>query len=113
MKIIKPICMVVLFSAVSICLLISVEAQSSYSFITAANLKKMRDSGEKLIIIDTLPGSNYKQGHIPGAKHFEFPNGNMDPWDRSLTSGMGENDFTALLGGDKDTPIIFYCWDDK
>ncbi len=86
---------------------------SGYTVITAADLKKMQDSGKEMLIIDTLAESAYKQGHIPGAKNFEFPNGNMDPWDKSKTAGRSKDDFVELLGGDKEKPLVFSCLDEK
>ena len=86
---------------------------SGYTVITAADLKKMQDSGKEMFIIDALAESAYKQGHIPGGKNFEFPNGNMDPWDKSKTAGKSKDDFVALLGGDKEKPLVFYCLDEK
>jgi len=86
---------------------------SGYTVITAADLKKMQDSGKAILVIDTLAESAYKQGHIPGAKHFEFPNGTMEPWDKSKTAGKSTEDFVALLGDDKGKPLVFYCLDEK
>ncbi|HYA01923.1 MAG TPA: rhodanese-like domain-containing protein [Syntrophobacteria bacterium] len=86
---------------------------SGYTVITAADLKKMQDSGKEMLIIDTLAESAYKQGHIPGGKNFEFPNGNMDPWDKSKTASRSKDDFVELLGRDKEKPLVFYCLDEK
>ena len=84
-----------------------------YTVISAVELKRMQESGKEILIIDTLAASTYKEGHIPGAKHFEFPNGTMDPWDKSKTGGKSADDFVAFLGANKDKPLIFYCLDDK
>lgn len=84
-----------------------------YTVLSVAELKKMQESGKEISIIDTLAPSAYKQGHIPGAKNFEFPNGNMDSWDKSKTAGKSQEDFVALLGEDKDRPLVFYCLDEK
>ncbi len=89
------------------------QAQGGYTVITAAELKRMQESGSTMIIIDTLAESAYKQGHIPGAKHFEFPNGAMERWDESRTAGKSQEELLAVLGGDKDTPLVFYCLDEK
>ncbi len=86
---------------------------SGYMVITAADLKKLHESTPDLLVIDTLAESAYQQGHIPGAKHFEFPNGTMDPWDKSKTAARGQEDFVALLGGNKERPLVFYCLDER
>jgi len=86
---------------------------SGYTVITAVDLKKMQESGKAILVIDTLAESAYKQGHIPGAKPFEFPNGTMERWDGSKTAGRSTEDFVALLGEDKEKPLVFYCLDEK
>ncbi len=84
-----------------------------YARITGVDLKKMQESGTAVLVIDTLAESAYKQGHVPSAKHFEFPNGDMMPWDASKTGGKTTEDFVALLGEDKQKPLVFYCLDEK
>jgi thiosulfate/3-mercaptopyruvate sulfurtransferase len=115
MRILKLTSMLAVFIALFVCLLLRAEAQetSGYTVITAADLKKLQESGKTILVIDTLAESAYKQGHIPGAKHFEFPNGSMDPWDKSKTAGRSKDDFVALLGEDKERPVVFYCLDEK
>ena len=115
MRILKLTSMIGLLAALFISLLARAGAQeaSGYTVITAADLKKMQDSGREMVLIDTLAGSAYKQGHIPAAKNFEFPNGSMDPWDTSKTVGKSKDDFIALLGKDKEKPLIFYCLDEE
>ncbi len=85
---------------------------SGYTVVSAVELKKLQDAEkEVLLLIDTRPYPAYKQEHIPGAKHFEFPNGNMDQWDKSKTGGKSQEEFLGLLGENKDRPLVFYCTD--
>ncbi len=86
---------------------------SGYTVITAAELKQMLESSKEPLVIDTLAESAYQQGHIPGAKHFEFPNGAMDSWDKAKTAGRSQADFVALLGEEKARPLVFYCLDER
>jgi len=86
---------------------------SGYTVVTAVELKKLVDGEKNTLLIDNLAFSRYKQEHIQGAKNFEFPNENMDRWENSKTGGKSQEDFIALLGGDKDRPIVFYCLDAK
>ncbi len=86
---------------------------TGYTVITAPDLKKLQETGKEMLLIDTLAESAYKQGHLPGAKHFEFPNGTMEPWDKSKTAGRSQEDFVALLGADKAKMVVFYCLDEK
>ena len=111
----KQTCLPYVFVVLFISSLARAGAQdvSGYTVITTADLKKIQESGKAILVIDTLAESAYKQGHIPGAKHFEFPNGNMEPWDKSKTAGKTTEDFVALLGEDKEKPLVFYCLDEK
>ncbi len=86
---------------------------SGYTVISAGELKKMQDSGIELLVIDNLAYSRFRDGHIPGAKHFEFPNEKMDTWDKSKTDGKNKDDFIAMMGQDKEKPLVFYCLDEK
>jgi 3-mercaptopyruvate sulfurtransferase SseA len=98
-----------------LCLLVKAGAQeaSGYTVLSAVDLKKMQDTGKEMLIIDTLPYPVYKEGHIPGAKNFEFPNENMNSWNKSKAAGKSQDDFVAFLGKDKDKPLVFYCFDEQ
>lgn len=81
-----------------------------YELLTAAELKKMIDEGKPMVLVDTMPyDTSYRKEHIPGAKQFLFPVPRMSSWDVKETDGRTEADFIALLGADKDKPIVFYC----
>lgn len=81
-----------------------------YGVVSTAELKAMIDEGKDILVIDTMPyEGSYKKNHIPGAKQFLFPIPEMTEWDSSQTDGKTMEDFSALLGPDKDKPIIFYC----
>lgn len=83
---------------------------AGYGLITAAELKKMIDEGQDMVIIDTMPyEDSYKKEHVPGAKQFLFPIPDMTAWDTKETDGKTEADFEALLGPDKNKPIVIYC----
>ena len=81
-----------------------------YELMTAAELKKMIDEGKPMVLVDTMPyDASYKKEHIPGAKNFLFPVPRMNTWDTKETGGKTEADFAALLGADKDVPVVIYC----
>jgi rhodanese-related sulfurtransferase len=81
-----------------------------YELLTAAELKKMIAEGKPIVLVDTMPyEASYKKEHIPGAKNFLFPVPRMSTWDSKETDGKTEADFVALLGADKDKPVVFYC----
>ena len=81
-----------------------------YQLLTAAELKKMLDEAKPMVLVDTMPyDASYTKEHLPGAKHFLFPVARMSSWDTKETGGKTEADFAALLGSDKDKPVVFYC----
>jgi len=84
---------------------------SGYTALSAVELKKLQDSEKEILLIDARPYSGYKPEHIPGAKQFEFPNGNMDQWDKAKTGGKSQEEFLGFLGENKDKPLVFYCTD--
>jgi thiosulfate/3-mercaptopyruvate sulfurtransferase len=115
MKILKVTSMLGVPMVFFLCLLAQAGAQErkGYTVLSAVELKKMQDTVKEMLIIDTLLYPVYKEGHIPGAKNFEFPDENMDSWNKSKTAGKSKDDFIAFLGKDKDRPLVFYCFDEK
>ena len=84
--------------------------QGGYDVITVGELKEMMDAGKNMVIVDTMPyEDSYKKAHIPGAKQFLFPIPLMPQWDNGKTDGKTEEDFSVLLGPDKDKTIVIYC----
>ena len=81
-----------------------------YELLTVAELKKMIDAKQPMVIVDTMPyEDSYKKEHIPGAKQFLFPIPRMSKWDAKETAGKTEADYAALLGADKNIPVVVYC----
>jgi rhodanese-related sulfurtransferase len=81
-----------------------------YDLVTGAELKKMMDEGQDMVLIDTMPyEASYKKEHVPGAGQFLFPIPDMNEWDATETDGKSQADFEALLGPDKNKPIVVYC----
>jgi thiosulfate/3-mercaptopyruvate sulfurtransferase len=84
--------------------------KGGYELITTDELKAMLDSGTEVLVIDTMPyEESYRKEHVPGAKQFLFPIPDMLEWESSLTDGQSADDFTALLGPDKQRSIVIYC----
>lgn len=81
-----------------------------YDVITTEELNTLIQSGDDVLIIDTMPyDSSYKKGHIVGAKQFLFPIPEMKEWDSGETGGKSQEDYAALLGDDKAKKIVVYC----
>lgn len=81
-----------------------------YQLIDTNGLKALIEQDSDVIIIDAMPfKDSYKKEHIPTAQQFEFPIPDMPEWDSALTDQQSIEDFTQLLGKDKDKTLVFYC----
>jgi rhodanese-related sulfurtransferase len=84
--------------------------KGDYDLVTTEELKAWIDAGKEMLVIDTMPyEASYQKNHVPGAKQFLFPIPDMDTWDAKETAGKSQADYAALLGADKDRPIVVYC----
>lgn len=81
-----------------------------YQTVTTDELKGWIDSGKEMILVDTMPyEASYKKAHIPGARQFLFPIPTMATWNTEETGGKTQKEFEALLGPDKNKPVVIYC----
>jgi rhodanese-related sulfurtransferase len=64
--------------------------------VTAQDVKKMRDAGEKFLLVNTLPAENFEKTKIPGAVNI--------PQDQSDFAERVESQ-----AGGKDNTIVVYC----
>lgn len=84
--------------------------KGGYQVITTEELQAVLKSGEKVVLIDTMPfEDSYKKAHIPTAKQFLFPIPDMNAWDVKETDGKTQEDYAALLGPDKNVKVVVYC----
>jgi len=84
--------------------------QGGYDVVTTGELKQWIDTGKNMLIVDTMPfEDSYKKQHLPGAVQFLFPIPEMKTWDAKKTAGKSQNDYTKLLGRDKNRTLVIYC----
>lgn len=84
--------------------------RGDYDVVTVDELKKWMDDGKDMLIVDTMPlEASYNKAHIPGAVQFLFPVPDMPEWDAKETDGKSKDDYTALLGADKNKTLVIYC----
>ncbi len=85
-------------------------ASGGYQLVTTAELKGWMDDDKPMLIIDAMPlEASYNKAHIPGAKQFLFPIPDMKEWNSAETENRSLEDYQALLGNDKEIPIVVYC----
>lgn len=79
--------------------------RGGYQVVSTAELKKWKDQGKKMLIIDTMPfEKSFKKNHIPGAVQFLFPIPEM-----TEITEEEKAKFVDLLGTDKGRTLVFYC----
>ena len=114
MRIMKPLSVFIVWGILSLCLpsdALTQQPLRDYGTVSsAADLKKLINSEKGILIIDNRKFSAYQQGHIPGAKNFEFPNANIsiDQWENSAMGEKSKENFIGFLGENKDRPMVFY-----
>jgi thiosulfate/3-mercaptopyruvate sulfurtransferase len=79
--------------------------RGGYKVVTTQELKGWIDQKKTMLIVDTMPGDNFRKQHIPGAVNFEIQ---RHPELTEMSDKM-KADFEKLLGPDKDRTIVFYC----
>lgn len=79
--------------------------RGGYKVVTTQELKSWIDQKKDMLIVDTMPESNFKKQHIPGAVNFEIQ---RHPEMTQMSNKM-QADLQKLLGSNKDQTIVFYC----
>lgn len=84
--------------------------QGGYELVSTADLKRMLDDGDDVVLIDAMPAEDsFKKGHIPQAVNFAFPKEVMQGWSDEIMAGRNQEDFQKVLGNDKNRTIVVYC----
>ncbi|HSR13894.1 MAG TPA: rhodanese-like domain-containing protein [Thermodesulfobacteriota bacterium] len=78
--------------------------RGGYKVVTTQELKGWLDQKKEMLIVDTMPASNFKKEHIPGAVNFELQRPELEQMSEKMKA-----DFETLLGPDKERTIVFYC----
>ena len=79
--------------------------RGGYKVITTQELRVWLDQKKDILVVDTMPGDNFKKQHIPGAVNFEIQ---RHPEMTEMSDKM-KADLEKLLGPDKNRTIVFYC----
>lgn len=75
-----------------------------YDLITLQELRTLMQSGKEFVLLDVRPDYEYTEGHIPGARNFEFHLGHRSGLEPERAEAL-----KALLGPDRDRLIVTYC----
>lgn len=78
--------------------------RDGYALVDDGGLADLGVAGEDYLLIDARPDYEFAAGHIPGSVNFEF-----DLGDRAGLKPDKRAALEALLGADKDRPVVVYC----
>ena len=84
--------------------LVKAKEEGKYSLVSTEELKSWVDSKKDMVIIDTMPASSFKNGHIPGAVNAELPKTGMND-----VTAEQKAAFIKLLPADKNKTVVLYC----
>ena len=77
--------------------------KGQYKLVGTEELKKWIDEKKDMVVVDTMPASNYEKAKIPTAVNAELP---VKMSDVKLEQ---KEKFLKLLGDDKEKTIVIYC----
>ncbi len=78
--------------------------EGKYDILSTDQVKLWITNHENILLLDTMPEGNFKKEHIMGAINFE-----MSPNEAKELSPIRKEKLEAILGPDKNRPIIIYC----
>lgn len=78
--------------------------EGKYDVLSTDQVKIWVDNGEYMVLLDTMPEVNFKKEHIKGAVNFEMVSNEA----KQLSAARKEK-LEAILGPDKNKPIVIYC----
>lgn len=84
--------------------LVKAKEAGKYNLVSTDELKSWIDSKKEMVIIDTMPGSSFKNGRIPGAVNAELPKTGI----KDMTAEQ-KAAFVKLLPEDKNKTVVVYC----
>jgi len=77
---------------------------AGYKLINFQKLQALIQSEKEVILLDARPDYEYRDGHIPGARNFEFHLGHRSGLEPERAEAL-----KALLGRDRDRLVVTYC----
>lgn len=72
--------------------------------INFRELQNIIQSKKAFVLVDVRPDYEYRDGHIPGARNFEFHLGH-----KHLLEPKRAGAFKAFLGPDRQEKVVVYC----
>ncbi len=82
--------------------------QGGYTLLTAAELKKMIDAKEDMVLVDAHPPEEFVLAYIDGATNFGFQSNRNGKWEEDAL-GKTQDAYRKVLGADLNKKIVIYC----
>ena len=77
---------------------------AGYNLINYPELQSLIQSEKEVILLDARPDYEYRDGHIPGARNFEFHLGHKSRLEPERAEAL-----KAFLGKDRHRWVVTYC----
>lgn len=82
--------------------------QGGYTLLTAAELKKMIDAKEDMVLVDAHPPEEFVLAYIDGAINYGFQSNRNGKWEEDAL-GKTQDAYRKVLGPDLNKKIVIYC----
>lgn len=82
--------------------------QGGYKLLSVADLKKMIDAKEDMVLVDAHPPEEFLLAYIAGATNYGFQSNRNGKWEEDAL-GKSQDDYRKMLGPDLNKKIVFYC----
>lgn len=82
--------------------------QGGYKLLSVAELKKMIDAKEDMVLIDAHPPEEFRLAYVEGAINFGFQSNRSGKWEEDAL-GKSQEDYRKVLGSDPNRKIVIYC----
>lgn len=82
--------------------------QGGYKLLSVAELKKMIDAKEDMVLVDAHPPEEFVLAYVEGATNFGFQSNRSGKWEEDAL-GKSKEDFRKVLGADLNKKIVIYC----
>lgn len=86
-------------------------SEGGYKLLAVADLKKMIDAKEDMVLIDAHPRWEHDLAYIAGAKNIGFKSirSASGKWEDDIEDGHTQDAYRAALGPDQGKKIVIYC----
>ena len=82
--------------------------QGGYKLLSVADMKKMIDAKEDMVLIDAHPPEEFVLAYIDGATNFGFQSNRNGKWEEDAL-GKTQEAYRKALGPDLNKKIVIYC----